>query len=49
MSFDWSPDGERLAIADGSSLYVLHLISGEKRTLFTIEEPNEINHVSWQP
>lgn len=48
-SFAWSPDGQSMAIYDGISLYTLDLATGSIFTLFTIDEPNYMSGVTWQP
>lgn len=47
--FTWSPDGESFAIVAHGAFYILDLISGEANVLFSIEEPNYITGLSWQP
>ncbi len=48
-SFPLSPDGQSMAIYDGISLYTLDLATGSMFTLFTIDEPNYMSGVTWQP
>lgn len=49
MYFAWSPEGDALVINDGQTMFVMNLVSGEKQTLFTVDEPNQISHLSWEP
>lgn len=48
-SFAWSPHGRSLAIYDGTALYTLDLEGGTTYTLFTVDEPNYMSGVTWQP
>lgn len=49
FSFTWSPDGGSFAIYAHGSFYILDLKSAEISVLFSVDEPNYISGLSWQP